>query len=90
MPTVARIGQFRFFFYSLENREPAHIHVEHNDATAKFWLTPVRLASHKGFRPYEVNRISRIVERNVERFKEAWNEHFDEGEFIRGRRESDR
>ena len=43
-------------------------------------------------RPSEVrvNRIIRIVQRNVETFEEAWNEHFDEGEFIRHRRESDR
>ncbi|HEU4849431.1 MAG TPA: DUF4160 domain-containing protein [Terrimesophilobacter sp.] len=90
MPTVARIGQFRFFFYSLENREPAHVHVERDHSTAKFWLTPVRLASNKGFRPHEVNRIIRIVQRNVETFEEAWSEHFDESEFIRRRRESDR
>ena len=26
MPTVLRIGGYRFFFYSNENGEPAHIH----------------------------------------------------------------
>src|ERR1043165_864320 len=38
MPTVLRVSGFRFFFYSLEGSEPAHIHVEHGDNTAKFWL----------------------------------------------------
>lgn len=90
MPTVARVSGLRFFFYSLENREPAQIHVEHGDRTAKFWLTPVQLASNKGFRPHELNRISRIVGRKVENFREAWNEHFDESEFLRRWRESDR
>lgn len=90
MPTVARIGEFRFFFYSLENREPAHIHVERDDSTAKFWLSPVHLASNKGFRPHEVNRIARLVEHNVESFREAWNEHFDQSEFVRRQRDSDR
>ena len=27
MPTVLRIDGFRFFFYSLENNEPPHIHM---------------------------------------------------------------
>jgi hypothetical protein len=90
VPTVARVKGFRFFFYSLENREPSHIHVEHDDKTAKFWLTPVELASNRGFRPHELNRISRIVGRNVEIFRKAWNEHFDESEFLRRWRESDR
>ncbi len=41
MPTVLRSGGLQFFFYSLENDEPAHIHVERGDATAKYWLDPV-------------------------------------------------
>lgn len=41
MPTVLKIGAWRFFFYSLENDEPAHIHVEQGSASAKFWLDPI-------------------------------------------------
>ena len=44
MPTVLRVAGFRFFFYSLEGSEPPHIHVEHGDNVAKFWLSPVDLA----------------------------------------------
>jgi hypothetical protein len=40
MPTILRSGALRFFFYSLENSEPPHIHVESGDATAKYWLEP--------------------------------------------------
>jgi hypothetical protein len=40
MPTVARIGPYRFFFYSSENREPPHIHVEDDEKVAKYWLDP--------------------------------------------------
>ena len=43
MPTVLRIGPYRFFFYAGDHNEPPHIHVEHNNNTAKFWLNPVRL-----------------------------------------------
>ncbi len=28
MPTVLRIGRFRFFFFSNEGQEPSHIHVK--------------------------------------------------------------
>jgi hypothetical protein len=39
MPTVLRIGPYRFFFYAGEKDEPAHIHVEREDKVAKFGLT---------------------------------------------------
>ena len=29
LPTIARIGPFRFFFYSNEGTEPSHVHVQH-------------------------------------------------------------
>jgi len=31
MPTVLRIRGYRFFFFSDESREPAHVHVESGD-----------------------------------------------------------
>ena len=31
MPTALRSNGIRFFFYSLENNEPRHIHVERKD-----------------------------------------------------------
>jgi hypothetical protein len=43
MPTVLRIGPFRFFFYAGDGNEPAHVHVERDDGEAKFWLEPIRL-----------------------------------------------
>ncbi len=43
MPTVLVVGSYRFFFYSRENAEPAHIHVESGDRIAKYWLEPVEL-----------------------------------------------
>lgn len=89
MPTVARIGALRFFFYSLENREPPHVHVERGDRTAKFWLAPVQLASNKGFRSHEIGKIAKLVEQNTEKFRKAWNEHFDRSEFIRNWRDRD-
>jgi hypothetical protein len=44
MPTALKLMGFRFFFFSGEGLEPPHIHVEHGDKVAKFWLNPVELA----------------------------------------------
>jgi hypothetical protein len=44
MPTVLNSHGFRFFFFSHEGAEPPHIHIEHGDKVAKYWLNPVDLA----------------------------------------------
>ncbi|MBW1997790.1 MAG: DUF4160 domain-containing protein [Deltaproteobacteria bacterium] len=49
MPTVMRIGPYRFFFYASDRDEPLHVHVERDDKVAKFWLDPVRLRRSGGF-----------------------------------------
>ncbi len=76
MPTVLNIGSYRFFFYSGDQNEPPHIHVERDKHLAKFWLQPVRLQNSGGFKRQELNRIQELVEENQERFIEVWNEHF--------------
>ena len=40
MPTVLRIGSFRFHFYTDEGSGPPHIHVRTPDGDCKFWLEP--------------------------------------------------
>ncbi|HXW42190.1 MAG TPA: DUF4160 domain-containing protein [Xanthobacteraceae bacterium] len=76
MPTVLRIRGFRFFFYSLEGLEPPHIHVEHGDKIAKFWLQPVTLAESRGFRIHELNRLRLLVIEQRLNFLEAWDAYF--------------
>ncbi|HJT34906.1 MAG TPA: DUF4160 domain-containing protein [Pirellulales bacterium] len=49
MPTVLRVGRFRFFFFSNEGQEPAHIHVRAGSDEAKYWLEPIELAPDYGF-----------------------------------------
>ena len=52
MPTVLRIGPYRFYFYSHEPNEPPHIHIVHIDrdaSSAKFWLESISLAINIGF-----------------------------------------
>jgi hypothetical protein len=76
MPTVLRTSGYRFFFYSLEGSEPRHIHVEHGDSVAKFWLEPVSLAESRGFRSHQINRLRALVIEHRVTFLEAWNAHF--------------
>lgn len=76
MPTILRIGSFRFFFYSLENGEPPHIHVESDEKTAKFWLAPIELARSRGFRPQELTRLRALVIEHRDTFEEAWHVYF--------------
>jgi len=76
MPTVLRIGRFRFYFFSNERKEPPHIHVKAAEDQAKFWLNPTQLTSSYGFSSRELNKLERLVEQNEAVFLEAWNEHF--------------
>lgn len=76
MPTVLKLKGFRFFFFSMEGTEPAHIHVEHGDKVAKYWLTPVNLASSHGFRSHELRALRKMVDEHKNLFLEKWHEFF--------------
>jgi hypothetical protein len=75
MPTILRVGPYRFYFFSNERQEPPHIHVKSGGSQAKFWLNPVELAANYGYRAHELNRIEQIVEEHQLEFWEAWHEH---------------
>jgi len=75
-PTLLREGPYRFYFFLNEGNEPAHVHVEDGNKSAKFWLEPVAVASSRHFAAHELNALSRLVAENRERFVEAWNERF--------------
>jgi len=76
MPTIRRSGPYRFYFYSHEPNEAAHIHVDREGLSAKFWLDPVQLARNFGFRAHELRTIQSIVTEHRQEFLEAWSEFF--------------
>ncbi|MDE3001564.1 MAG: DUF4160 domain-containing protein [Gemmatimonadota bacterium] len=76
MPTVCRVGPYRFFFYSSDRDEPPHVHVESGNGTAKFWLTPVRLQAGRGFSRVEIGRIQKAVTENRELLLRGWDGFF--------------
>ena len=76
MPTVLRDGPYRLYFYSHEPNEPAHVHIDRGDASAKFWLTPVSLARNAGFSARELGVLQRLVGAHCADLIEAWHEFF--------------
>jgi hypothetical protein len=78
MPTILRLLGFRFFFYSNENNEPVHVHIEKGDAAGKYWLNPVEKDSMDGFNKKEEKQVREIIEKQQDNFKNEWNEYFNQ------------
>ncbi len=76
MPTVARIGPYRFFFFSNEGTEAPHIHAQRERRLAKFSLDPVMLVSSTGFGAHELGALTRLIAERREQFLEAWYAFF--------------
>ena len=76
MPTVLRIGGFRFHFYSHEPGEPPHIHIEYGSAECKIWLEPIAVARNRGFTARDLNRALTLVRENRILLTEAWHGYF--------------
>ena len=74
MPTIFRIGPYRFFFFSEENGEPVHVHVIREQIEAKIWIKPkVNVAGNDGFARHELRKIMRLVEEHKEMIENEWN-----------------
>ncbi len=76
MPTILKVGPYRFFFYAGDKSEPPHIHAERDDRIAKFWLDPIRLQRSGGFSRVEISKIRKIVNEHHSKLLEAWHEYF--------------
>jgi hypothetical protein len=75
-PTVLRIKGFRFYFFSREERR-AHVHVQHADGEAKFWIEPeTELAANFGLRPKRLATAQRLIEEHLDEIRRAWAKHF--------------
>jgi hypothetical protein len=78
MPTCLWIGPYRFFFYSSDEAEPPHIHVERERSQAKFWLDPVRLEWNRGFSRHEIREVRRHVVANRDQLLRCWDGFFND------------
>lgn len=77
MPTLLRVGPYRLFCYAGDRDEPPHVHIECDENEAKFWLSPVRFQSNKGFSRKEINRIQKLIEDHQEQLLRGWRDFFD-------------
>ena len=75
-PTVFRIGNFRFYFFSREE-EKMHVHVVAPEGEAKFWIEPIiSLANYTGFNQRQLRRLQELVEEHRSEIVKAWKDHF--------------
>jgi hypothetical protein len=79
MPTVLRVGPYRFYFWADERQEPPHIHVASAEREAKYWLTPIVLSWNQGFRSGELKEIEGLIETHLKLLLEAWHGFFNAG-----------
>jgi hypothetical protein len=75
-PTVLRVKGFRFYFFSRE--EPrAHVHVQHAEGEAKFWIEPaVELHANYVLKAKRLAEAQKLVEEHVNEIRTAWAKHF--------------
>ena len=76
MPTLLRWKGYRFFFYSADGWEPAHVHVAKDGREAKVWLHDLAIAVNLGYSAQELNEIIRKVGEQRAHVLETWNDYF--------------
>jgi hypothetical protein len=75
-PTILRVRGYRFYFFSREESR-LHVHVQHADGEAKFWIDPVvELESNYGLKPKQVAEALKLVEEHLDDIRNAWAKHF--------------
>jgi hypothetical protein len=76
MPTILRIKNYRFFFFSREETRQ-HIHIQSPNGEAKFWLKPnIELATNYKLSDKELAEIKKIIKINHQEFLDKWEQYF--------------
>ncbi|RYE35111.1 MAG: DUF4160 domain-containing protein [Sphingobacteriaceae bacterium] len=77
MPKVLEINGYKFSFYSNENDEPAHIHINKDTSSAKYWLEPKLVEEYSyGFKLIERRKIKNLLQEHYDTLIKKWYEHF--------------
>jgi len=75
-PTIFREKGYRFFFFSREESR-MHVHVQHSNGEAKFWLVPtIEPAQNFGLSARELKEVTELVKFHQQEIKNAWGKHF--------------
>lgn len=77
MPTVLQVDGFRFFFFSADSDEPAHVHVKKGGGDGKIWLEPnIRVEYLIDFKSQEEKKIRKIVADHKDVLIDKWHDYF--------------
>lgn len=75
-PTVFKEKNFRFFFFSREEKR-MHIHVVSPDGEAKFWIEPnIELSKFVGFNKKQIKMLENVIKENENEIRSSWKKHF--------------
>ena len=75
-PTIFRERGYRFYFFSREESR-MHVHIQHSDGEAKFWLKPIiELAQNFGLSSQELREVESLVKLHEQEILNAWYRHF--------------
>lgn len=75
-PTVFRARGYRFYFFSREE-ERLHVHVQHAEGEAKFWMEPrLELAKNYGLRAAQLASAEELIREHDDAIRAAWRKHF--------------
>lgn len=75
-PTIFREDGFRFFFFSREESR-LHVHVNHANGEAKFWLEPqIELAQNHGLNDRQIRVVEILIRKHENDIRAAWHKHF--------------
>lgn len=74
MPTILSKNGFRFFFYTGEGNEPAHIHIIGRGGEMKVWLNPIQVSNVYSMSSKDQKEVLRITKDNAKLFIEKWKE----------------
>jgi len=79
MPTILLLNGWRFYFYSNENNEPIHVHVQKAEMEAKFWLREdiydVEESYSYHMNSKELREVRKIIFDHFDYFIKEWNEY---------------
>lgn len=76
MPNVVTEDGYRLFFYSNENDEPIHVHVEKGSCAIKIWVDDLEVADHYNCKQKEVKKAIQLAEKYKALILKKWHEHF--------------
>jgi hypothetical protein len=74
MPTLLRVGPYRFSIVMADCIERAHVHVSGGNGACKLWLSPISIARSAGYGPREQRAIMQAAEAHQQLLVQRWDE----------------